>query len=98
MNPLPPIDPKTFFHYFWDHASHAESSGNQAFDALFYNRMPKKLGKSILIDAKPGTLNLGWGVHIIEGPNKPLLAWLTTAVGLTVRYDGSQWYKQTSCS
>ena len=23
---------------------------------------------------------MGWGVHIIEGPNRPLLAWLATAI------------------
>ena len=80
LDPLPPIDPGTFFHYFWDHASHPESSGHPGFDTLFFNRLPKKLGDSILKQADPGKLQLGWGVHIIEGPNKPLLAWLATGI------------------
>ena len=25
-------------------------------------------------------LQVGWGVHIIEGPNKPLIAWLATGI------------------
>ena len=28
----------------------------------------------------PRRLPFGWGIHIIEGPNKPLLAWLATAI------------------
>ena len=80
LDPLPPIDPGTFFHYLWDHASHPESSGNGGFDTLFFNRLPKKLGESILKQTDPGKLQLGWGVHIIEGPNKPLLAWLATGI------------------
>ena len=77
---LPPIDPRTFFHYFWEHQSHPASRGSHAFDTLFYNRMPKNLGSSILQQGNLGKLNLGWGVHIIEGRNKPLLAWLATAI------------------
>ncbi|KAK3725471.1 hypothetical protein LTR37_000441 [Vermiconidia calcicola] len=80
LDPLPPIDCRTFFHYFWEHASHPPTSGSQAFDTLFFNRLPKKLGSSILVQTDPGKLQLGWGVHIIEGPNKPLLAWLATAI------------------
>ncbi|KAK3704978.1 hypothetical protein LTR37_013495 [Vermiconidia calcicola] len=80
LDPLPPIDSRTFFHYFWEHASHPVTSGSQAFDSLFFNRLPKKLGSSILVQTDLGKLQLGWGVHIIEGPNKPLLAWLATAI------------------
>lgn len=43
-------------------------------------RLPKKLGSSIFLQRDPGSLNLGWGVHIIEGPNKPLIAWLGTVI------------------
>lgn len=80
LDPLPPIDSRTFFHYFWEHASHPRSSGSPAFDTLFYNRLPKKLGTSMLLQPDPGKFHLGWGVHIIEGPNKPLLAWLATVI------------------
>lgn len=34
----------------------------------------------MLLQTDPSKLHLGWGVHIIEGPNKPLLAWLATAI------------------
>ena len=80
LDPLRPIDRRTFFHYFWEHASHPTSTGNVAFDTLFYNRLPKKLGTSMLAPTDPGKLHLGWGVHIIEGPNKPLLAWMVAAI------------------
>lgn len=46
---------------------------------LFYNRLPKKLNNSILHETDPDKI-YGWGVHIIEGPNKPLLAWCVTAI------------------
>jgi len=75
MDPLPPIDTRTFFHYFWKHADHPVSC-----DKIFYDRLPKKLVTSMLRQSKGGTLNLGWGVHIIEGPNKPLIAWMVTAI------------------
>jgi hypothetical protein len=80
LDPLPPIDPATFFHYFWEHASHPQASGNEAFDTLFFNRLPKKLGESVLKQCDPTKLSKGWGVHIIEGPNKPLLACLATGI------------------
>lgn len=80
LDPLPPIDKNTFFHYFWEHASHPVSSGHPGFDSLFLNRMPKKLGDSVYKQCDPTKLQKGWGVHIIEGPNKPLLAWLATAI------------------
>ncbi|KAF2815169.1 uncharacterized protein BDZ99DRAFT_191738 [Mytilinidion resinicola] len=69
LDPLPPIDYRTFFHYFWNHEQHAGSQSR-----LFFDRMPKKLHSSILKQSVPNELTLGWGVHIIEGPNKPLLS------------------------
>lgn len=42
--------------------------------------MPKKLGTSVLNQSDASKLQLGWGVHIIEGPNKPVLAWSVAAV------------------
>ncbi|KAF2501739.1 hypothetical protein BU16DRAFT_613580 [Lophium mytilinum] len=69
LDPLPPIDHRTFFHYFWNHEQHAGSQSR-----LFFDRMPKKLHSSILKQSVPNELTLGWGIHIIEGPNKPLLS------------------------
>ncbi|KAK5128870.1 hypothetical protein LTR85_000203 [Meristemomyces frigidus] len=79
LDPLPPIDRRTFFHYFWTHASHPPTTGNPARDMLFYNRLPKKLNTSMLQETDPKKI-YGWGVHIIEGPNKPLIAWCVTGI------------------
>lgn len=78
LKPLPPIDRRTFFHYFWDHDKHPPPGRNLIFESLFTSRLPKKLGDSIFNQREP-KLQLGWGVHIIEGPNKPVLAWLVFA-------------------
>lgn len=69
LNPLPPIDRRTFFHYFWNHEQHAGCQSR-----LFFDRMPKKLHSSVLKQCGLNQLKLGWGVRIIEGPNKPLLS------------------------
>ena len=34
----------------------------------------------MFLQADSSKLHLGWGVHIIEGPNKPLLAWSVTGI------------------
>ena len=43
---------------------------------MFLNRLPKKLGTSmtVLSYKNPHELELAWGIHIIEGPNKAALA------------------------
>lgn len=74
LDPLPPMDRRTFFHYFWEHNNHPSQSENAAFQSLFFNRLPKKLGDSIFHQKGP-KLQVGWGLHIIEGPNKTMLAW-----------------------
>jgi hypothetical protein len=71
LEPLPPIDHRTFFHYFWNHRRHQSSPSS-----IFISRMPKKLGRSMREQDMPVQLNLGWGVHIIEGPNKKLISLL----------------------
>ena len=74
LDPLPPIDRGTFFHYFWTHDKHPPPGANPIFESLFMSWLPKKLGDSIFNQREP-KLQMGWEVHIIEGPNKPLLAW-----------------------
>ncbi|KAF2819951.1 hypothetical protein CC86DRAFT_122886 [Ophiobolus disseminans] len=69
MEPLPPIDHRTFLHYFWNHDRHLGSTSN-----LFLNRLPKKLNLTMREQERLGHLNLGWGVHIIEGPNKKMIS------------------------
>ncbi|KAK5119222.1 hypothetical protein LTR85_007836 [Meristemomyces frigidus] len=80
LDPLPPIDRRTFFHLLWAPAAHPPSASTRSGSHLvFFNRLPKKLGDSILLQQDPDQLNLGWGVHIIKGPNKPAIAWSLTA-------------------
>lgn len=69
LDPLPPIDHRTFFHYFWNHENHMSSQSR-----LFLDRLPKKLNTSMFVGGQPDQLNLGWGVHIIEGPNKKAIS------------------------
>lgn len=73
LTPLPPIDSRTFFHYFWNHERHC-SAETYLSSSLFLNRLPKKMGASMLEQGGSNTLNLGYGIHIIEGPNKKLLS------------------------
>lgn len=75
LDPLPPIDHRTFYHYFWNHESHSYSSSD-----LFLKRLPKKLNTSMREQSIYVGLNLGWGLHIIEGPNKPLLSIYVIAI------------------
>jgi hypothetical protein len=44
--------------------------------AIFLNRLPKKLGTSmtVLSHKNPHELEPGWGIYIIEGPNKAAIA------------------------
>jgi hypothetical protein len=80
LQPKLPMDTRTFFHYFWDHALRQDHNDNTNFNTLFLNRLPKKLGESLLRQYDPSKMNMGWGVRIIEGPNKPVLAWLATLI------------------
>ena len=69
LDPLPPIEHRTFFHYFWNHEQHENANSN-----IFLNRLPKKLNISMREQERVDQLNLGWGVHIIEGPNKKMIS------------------------
>jgi hypothetical protein len=66
---LPPIDHRTFFHYFWNHKMYAKSKSR-----IFLNHLPKKLNTSMREQEQFGQLNLGWGIHIIEGPTTKLIS------------------------
>jgi hypothetical protein len=69
LEPLPQIDHCTFLHYFWDHSSHLHSRST-----LFLNQLPKKMNTSMREQEQPDALNLGWGLHVIEGPNRKMLS------------------------
>ena len=79
LDPLPPIHRRTFYHFSNSKPHDHVRTGNAAFDLMFYDRLPKKLNSSILT-AQSTDGNFGWGIHIIEGPNKSIIAWLVAAV------------------
>ncbi|KAF3001373.1 hypothetical protein E8E13_006616 [Curvularia kusanoi] len=71
----PPIDSRTFLHYFYKHGAHSHSTS-----AKYVNRLPKKLGDSLTRSLGADDLLEGWGIHIIEGPNKVAICWALMAV------------------
>ena len=63
----PPMDYREFLHYYYNHSrGHPEN--------IYLERLPKKLGNPL---NKPPLVGpaYGWGIHIIEGPDKVLLTW-----------------------
>ncbi|KAF2185911.1 HET-domain-containing protein [Zopfia rhizophila CBS 207.26] len=89
----PPMDYRTFLHYMNKH-KHGDPTKPTGIslhsDAIFLKRLPKKVGTSILA-SQQSTLQFGWGVHIIEGPNKVALSW-TTFFGLALSFAVSMLY------
>lgn len=67
---LEPMHRDFFLMYFRQHKD-CDPRG-----AIFLNRLPKKLGTSmtVLSHKNPHELEPGWGIHIIEGPNKAAIA------------------------
>ncbi|KAJ8110407.1 hypothetical protein OPT61_g6744 [Boeremia exigua] len=83
----PPIDSRTFLHYFYKHNAHSHSTS-----AKYVNRLPKKLGDSLTRSLGVDDLLEGWGIHIIEGPNKVAICWalmivLIASLGMSIGYD-----------
>ena len=83
----PPIDSRTFLHYFYKHGAHAQSTS-----AKYVNRLPKKLGDSLTRSLGADDLLEGWGIHIIEGPNKVAICWalflvLVASLAVSIVYD-----------
>jgi hypothetical protein len=66
----PPIDSRSFLHYFWKHNKYAHSTTSR-----YVERLPKKLGQSLVKDFDVDELREGWGLHILEGPNKAAICW-----------------------
>ena len=68
----PPMTSQEFLHYFNYHAQgHPES--------IYLERLPKKLGVP-LTGAQLQSTAHGWGIHIIEGPNRVLLTWCCVGI------------------
>jgi hypothetical protein len=79
LKPSRPIDRRTFFHFFYSHIDDHQVSNSVLPETLYYDRLPKKMNQSILSGSGPDDI-FGWGVHIIEGPNKPVIAWFVAAI------------------
>lgn len=64
----PPMGRREFLHYFHfcEVSAHPHST--------YLERLPKKLETS-MYQLQPEGLTFGWGIHIIEGPNKAILSW-----------------------
>lgn len=74
---LPPMPSKLFYRYFWKHPTCCSRS------TTWIDRLPKKLGDSLAAINDNG-LHHGWGIHIVEGPRKSLVAIISgTAVVLS---------------
>lgn len=83
----PPMDSRTFLHYFYEHKAHS-----QLRSAKFVHRLPKKLGESLVRSIALEEFWEGWGIHIIEGPNKIAICWalmivLLASFGVSLCYD-----------
>lgn len=83
----PPMDSRTFLHYFYKHEEYSHST-----NAKWVNRLPKKLGDSLIRSLGVDDLLGGWGIHIIEGPNKVAICWalmivLIASLGVSISYD-----------
>ncbi|KAJ4382814.1 hypothetical protein N0V86_002038 [Didymella sp. IMI 355093] len=83
----PPMDSRTFLHYFYEHKAHS-----QLRSAKFVYRLPKKLGESLARSIGPEEFREGWGIHIMEGPNKVAICWalmivLLASFGVSFGYD-----------
>ncbi|CAN9212034.1 unnamed protein product [Alternaria alternata] len=73
-----PMDDNTFLHYMKKHRRGElanPSHINFDSDAIFPQRLPKKVGNSVFAHSQP-TLPMGWGVHIIEDLHKEAMAWI----------------------
>lgn len=78
----PPMPSHVFLHYMncarTDQIQNSLGAPVIHKDAYFLNRLPKKVGCSIFLDSQSDQL-FGWGVRILEGPNKVALSWMLVA-------------------
>ena len=65
LRPLPPMPPETFIHYL----EHGEGDLNPN-RHVWLPRLPKRLEKGVV---QCGETTDGWGIHIVEGPNREVV-------------------------
>jgi hypothetical protein len=69
----PPMTAETFYQLYWKHEKHNKPT------VAWLPYLPKKLGTSIPVDIDQR--EFGWGVHIIEGTDERMTAWVA-AIGI----------------
>jgi hypothetical protein len=70
LHPLPPMPEEVFLHYLeYGDIDHIHK------DKYWLARLPTRL-KSRIIEAREVPV-WGWGIHIVEGPNRPVIFWIT---------------------
>src|ERR1700712_146170 len=76
----PPMDHRNFLHYMssCNPKDHQGLHTTLRKDSTFLRRLPKKVGSDIFSDLTPD-LPFGWGVHILEGPNKEAISCIAFA-------------------
>lgn len=52
-------------------------------DEFWLNRFPKKLREGLVYRSGLADGNIGWGIHIVHGPNAVLIVWLALVVTTT---------------
>jgi hypothetical protein len=71
MKPLPPMPADAFLHYL-EHGKKDMCPSR----CIWLPRLPKRLHTSV---AQAGEATEGWGIHIIEGPNREAVFWIVIA-------------------
>jgi hypothetical protein len=70
LQPLPPMPAEVFLHYFqYGDAENVHRS------SYWLQRLPTRL-EARIVDA-PEIPVWGWGIYIVEGPNRPVIFWIT---------------------
>ena len=63
---------REFLHYYYYHSlGHPES--------MYLKQLPKKLETPLIDPHRQGDVH-GWGIHIIEGPNRVLITWCCVGI------------------
>lgn len=69
-----PIDYRTLSHLSNSQVADHQCCHGTLLDTIYFDQLPKKMKQSILLSGKTPNDFFGWGVHIVEGPNKPVIA------------------------
>ncbi|KAK1751287.1 hypothetical protein QBC47DRAFT_434159 [Echria macrotheca] len=83
LRPLPPMPPDVFIHYL-EHGE-GDLSLNRC---VWLPRLPKRTGKGVV---QLGEAADGWGIHIIEGPNREVVFWVVMGTMLASALTGVLW-------